>query len=197
VTRPRLHTLDRTLLGVAGPGLGGLETAPRDRDPRDRPPVAAATLPRALDHALRPADRGPPARPRRDPGPWPTHGRGPSARGCAPNPGRRVEAGDHGGRADRLPTPPDAADHAGPEPAGVLHRPRPGPRRPGVFHGPPRACGGSSASSCSPPRAGVWSTSRRRLLAAHCTSDHRARPPLSRDTHAPPGRPVDGPFTRG
>src|SRR2546425_7292012 len=33
------------LLGRAGQGLGRVETAPRDRDPRHRPAVAAASLP--------------------------------------------------------------------------------------------------------------------------------------------------------
>jgi hypothetical protein len=95
----------------------------------------------------------------------------------------------------RHPTPPDAADHAGPELADVLHQPRPGPRRPGVFHGPPASVRGLVGFVVLAPRAGVWSTSRRRLLAAYCASDHRALPPLSRDTDTPPVSPVDGPGT--
>src|SRR6267143_4620865 len=48
------------LLGRAGQGLGRVETAPRDRDPRHRPAVAAASLPRVLDQALLPAHGRPP-----------------------------------------------------------------------------------------------------------------------------------------
>src|SRR5438046_2376049 len=63
-----------SFLGRASQGLDQVETAPRDRDSRHRPEMAAVPLPRVLDPALRPADRGSPARHRRDQGPrctWP------------------------------------------------------------------------------------------------------------------------------
>src|SRR5438094_10439684 len=53
-----------------------MEAAPRDRDPGHRPAVAAAPLPRLLDQALRPADRGSTASQCRDQGPGRPHGRG-------------------------------------------------------------------------------------------------------------------------
>src|SRR5438093_6083014 len=56
------------LLDLAGQSLGRLEAAPRDRDPRHRPAVAAAPLPRVLGLALRPAHRRSPGRPCRDQG---------------------------------------------------------------------------------------------------------------------------------
>src|SRR5437773_7437465 len=49
------------LLDLAGRSLGRVEGAPRDRDPRHRPAVAAAPLPRILGLALRPAHRRSPA----------------------------------------------------------------------------------------------------------------------------------------
>src|SRR2546422_1985456 len=80
------------LLGLAGQGLGRVEAAPRDRYPRHRPAVAAATLPPTLDQALRPAHRRPPVRQRRDQGPRHANGRGQSALGRPTNPCRVPEA---------------------------------------------------------------------------------------------------------
>src|SRR5882724_1561514 len=57
------------LLDLAGQSLGRVEAAPRDRDPRHRPAVAAAPLPRVLDQALWPPDRRSPGRPCRDQSP--------------------------------------------------------------------------------------------------------------------------------
>src|SRR5882762_2166741 len=51
------------LLDLAVQSLGRVEAAPRDRDPRHRPAVAAAPLPRVLDQALWPPDRRSPGRP--------------------------------------------------------------------------------------------------------------------------------------
>src|SRR2546428_570162 len=51
-----------TLLGRAVEGVGGLEAGSRHRVTQHRPAVAAASLLRALDQALRPAHRGPPTR---------------------------------------------------------------------------------------------------------------------------------------
>src|SRR3989442_11660863 len=52
-----------TLLGRAVAGVGGLEAGARHRVTQHRPAVAAAPLLRALDQALRPAQRRPPTRP--------------------------------------------------------------------------------------------------------------------------------------
>jgi hypothetical protein len=45
VTRPKLRMTDRLFWGLAGEGLGRVEAAPPDRDPRHRPAVAASPLP--------------------------------------------------------------------------------------------------------------------------------------------------------
>jgi hypothetical protein len=57
VPRPRLRTTNR-LVGLAGQGLDRAEGGPRDRGSRHRIAVAASSLSRALDQAVRPADRG-------------------------------------------------------------------------------------------------------------------------------------------
>ena len=102
------------LVGLAGQGVDRVEGGPRDRDPRDCPPVAAAPFPRTLDQAFGAASRGPPARQRRDPSSGLTHGCGESLVGCPSNPRRTVEAGHRGGGTHRLSAPPQAAHPAVP-----------------------------------------------------------------------------------
>ncbi len=109
------------LLGLAGQGLGRVEAASPDRDPRHRPPMAAAPLPRALDHALRPASGWPSADQRRDRRPRQKNGRDESLVGRPPNPWRTHEARHRGGRADRLPADPQATLTALPDVARVPH----------------------------------------------------------------------------
>src|SRR3989442_1160389 len=62
-TRPRLRTTDRLFWVGLARAWTRWETPPRDRDSRHRPEIAALPLPRVLDPALRPAERGPPPRP--------------------------------------------------------------------------------------------------------------------------------------
>src|SRR6516165_2192574 len=115
------------LVGLAGQGLDWVEGGPRDRGSRHRAAVAAAALPRALDQALGPAHWGPPARQRRAQGPGHPDGGGESPVGRAPNPWRTAEAGDRGGRADRVPATAEAADPAVADLADVPYQPRPRP----------------------------------------------------------------------
>src|SRR5262249_32319460 len=61
VARPRLRKIDRPLLGWPGESLGRLERVPRDRDAGHRPAVAAPTLPRVLDSAVRSVHGRPPS----------------------------------------------------------------------------------------------------------------------------------------
>src|SRR5439155_954131 len=75
-----------SFLGRASQGLDQVETAPRDRDSRHRPEMAAVPLPRVLDPALRPADRESPARHRRDQGPRCTPGHREPSLGRPENP---------------------------------------------------------------------------------------------------------------
>src|SRR5712664_3083157 len=108
VTRPPLRRTDRLFWILAGQSLGRVEAAPRDRDPRHRPAVAAAPLPRVLDQALWPPDRRSPGRPCRDQGFDHPHGHREPPLGRPTNPWRVPEARHRRGRAYRLPAHAEA-----------------------------------------------------------------------------------------
>src|SRR3989442_9710668 len=79
-----------------------MEGRPRDRRSGHRVAVAAATLPRLLDQALRPAPEGSPTCQRRDQGPGRANGRRQSAMGRTQDPRRAPHAGHRRLRAHRL-----------------------------------------------------------------------------------------------
>src|SRR5467141_373828 len=74
------------LVGRAGHSLGRLEAGSGHRVAQHHPAVAEASLPRALDGALRSASAGPSAYQRRDRRPHQKNGRDESLMGCAENP---------------------------------------------------------------------------------------------------------------
>src|SRR5437867_10103558 len=80
-----------------------MEAASRDRDAEHRPAVAATSLPRVLDQALRRAHRRSPARQRRDRSPGQPNGRGESTLGRPANPCRASQARHRCGRGHRVP----------------------------------------------------------------------------------------------
>src|SRR6266404_2496786 len=86
VPRPRLRTTDRLLWVGLATVWGWLEAGSGHRVAQHRPAVAEASLPRALDGALRPASAGPSAYHHRDRRPHQKNGRDESLMGCAENP---------------------------------------------------------------------------------------------------------------
>src|SRR5436309_3184580 len=141
------------LLGLANQDLDRVEAAPRDRDPRHRPPLATAPGPRTLDQALRPAHRGPPARQRRDQGPRHANGRRQPALGRPANPRRAPQARPRRGRAHRLPADAEAALAAVADLANVSNQSCPGLGRDRFLHRSHRSAPRSLRPRLARPRA--------------------------------------------
>ena len=148
------------LLGLANQDLDRVEAAPRDRDPRHRPPLATAPVPRTLDQALRPASAGPSAYQRRDRRPHQKDGSDPIP--CGARQESTESSSSSGSMSPSVPSLAYSRSLADP-------RRRPGGRSSPTMSGtwsrwissrcPRRACACSSSSSCSLTIAGASSTS--------------------------------------
>src|SRR5207249_4960423 len=121
-------------LGRARQSLDRMEAASRDRGSGHRPAVAAASLPRVLDQALRPAYPRSPARQRRDQSPGQPNGRGESTLGRPAYPCRAPQARHRPGRAHRLPADAETSSPAVTDLADIPHQPCPRSRFPRFLH---------------------------------------------------------------
>src|SRR5437870_5130614 len=157
-----------------------MEGLPRDRRSGHRGALAAPTLPRLLDQALRPAPEGSPTCQRRDQGPGRANGRRESPMARTPDSRRAPQARDRRVRAHGLPPDAQALSTPVPNVAHVSDQPRSGPGPDRVLHRSDHVVVLSERHLC-------------RILTRYFVYYHHSRTHLSLDKNTPDPRPIARP----